>query len=299
MNVFQIECFLAVAEFLNFARAAEIKNISQPAITRQIQSLEAELNVKLFKRNTRSVRLTREGISFLNDARTIADTSRRAIQRFEKKDRQEIRGFSIGCSGLDQMEPLSDVLEPLLRLYPYLHPNLRLIPGSRILDSLDQGELDVAFGFYFSQGKSSLKYRELRKVPFTCVCRSDSPLCRLQTVTAEDLKPYPMIVYGTGTAALEVITMQWEWAKDRPPSELYFSESAEFSMFLVEAGVGISILPDLYIPPYRRLTSRRLQDTRSLSFGLYYKSGQETPYLKDFIRFMTERFASSNRCGGE
>ena len=48
MTIFQIECFLAVAEFLNFAKAAEQMNISQPAITRQIQSLEDELGGKPF-----------------------------------------------------------------------------------------------------------------------------------------------------------------------------------------------------------------------------------------------------------
>ena len=48
MTIFQAECFLAVAEHLNFAKAAEQMHISQPAITRQIQTLETELNVKLF-----------------------------------------------------------------------------------------------------------------------------------------------------------------------------------------------------------------------------------------------------------
>lgn len=47
MNTFQLSCFLAVAENLNFARAAKELNISQPAVTHQIRSLEEELNVKL------------------------------------------------------------------------------------------------------------------------------------------------------------------------------------------------------------------------------------------------------------
>lgn len=61
MTETQIECFLAVANHLNFARAAEELNISQPAVTHQIQTLEAELNIKLFKRSTRFVSLTEEG----------------------------------------------------------------------------------------------------------------------------------------------------------------------------------------------------------------------------------------------
>ena len=71
MNTFQLECFLAVAENLNFARAAEQLNITQPAVTHQIRSLEQELNTKLFHRTTRSVSLTSAGILLMDDARQI------------------------------------------------------------------------------------------------------------------------------------------------------------------------------------------------------------------------------------
>ena len=85
MNTFQLECYIALSDTLNYARTAEHMNVSQPAITRQIQSLENELGVKLFKRSTRSVDLTDDGKSFLADAKKILDISQNALQRFEKK----------------------------------------------------------------------------------------------------------------------------------------------------------------------------------------------------------------------
>ena len=60
MNTVQLECFLAVADNLSFARAAEQLHITQPAVTHQISSLENELNVKLFRRTTRTVALTKD-----------------------------------------------------------------------------------------------------------------------------------------------------------------------------------------------------------------------------------------------
>lgn len=60
MTIFQIECFLAVAEHLNFARASRQLNVSQPAITRQLRTLEEELGTQLFIRSTRMVRPHRE-----------------------------------------------------------------------------------------------------------------------------------------------------------------------------------------------------------------------------------------------
>ena len=83
MNTFQLTCFLAVAETLSFARAAEQLHVTQPAVTQQIKSLEKELNVKLFRRNTRTVRMTMAGSAFLEDARHIVSLSRRAVKRFE------------------------------------------------------------------------------------------------------------------------------------------------------------------------------------------------------------------------
>ena len=61
MNIFQLSCFLAVAEYLNFAKAAQSLHVTHPAVSQQIQSLEKELNTKLFVRTTRTVKLTDEG----------------------------------------------------------------------------------------------------------------------------------------------------------------------------------------------------------------------------------------------
>ena len=82
MNTFQLECFLAVAENLSFARAAQQLHITQPAVTQQIKALEKELNAKLFARSTRSVKLTREGAVFLYDSRHILSIARRMTDRF-------------------------------------------------------------------------------------------------------------------------------------------------------------------------------------------------------------------------
>ena len=62
MNTVQLECFVAVAEHLNFSRASEALRISQPSVSHQIQTLEDELGVKLFNRTSKSVALTPEGI---------------------------------------------------------------------------------------------------------------------------------------------------------------------------------------------------------------------------------------------
>ena len=63
MNTQQLECFIQVAENLNFARAARNLHITQPAVSRQIHALESELGARLFDRTTRTVSLTPIGNS--------------------------------------------------------------------------------------------------------------------------------------------------------------------------------------------------------------------------------------------
>lgn len=99
MNTFQLSCFLAVAETLNFARAAEQLHVTQPAVTQQIHSLEKELGVTLFHRTTRIVRITGEGLAFLGDARRMVDISIQAKKRFEHPGQEAIRNLSVGCHG--------------------------------------------------------------------------------------------------------------------------------------------------------------------------------------------------------
>ena len=96
MDTFQLSCFLAVAEYLNFSQAAQSLHVTHPAVSQQIQSLEKELNVKLFRRTTRSVKLTEEGKIFLNDARQIVAVSERAKKRFDGASPRLIETVSLG-----------------------------------------------------------------------------------------------------------------------------------------------------------------------------------------------------------
>src|SRR5699024_7641200 len=121
MNTFQLSCFLAVAEYLNFSQAAQSLHVTHPAVSQQIQSLEKELNVKLFRRTTRSVKLTEEGKIFLNDARQIVAVSERAKKRFDGAAPRLIETVSLGFYNSPCMFRMSGALERLRAQRPELH----------------------------------------------------------------------------------------------------------------------------------------------------------------------------------
>ena len=125
MNTFQLSCFLAVAEYLNFSQAAQQLHVTHPAVSQQIQSLEKELNVKLFQRTTRSVKLTEEGKAFLNDARQIVAISDRAKKRFDSTMPGTLEVLSLGFYNFPCMFLLSDALEQLIPSVPSCTPAYR------------------------------------------------------------------------------------------------------------------------------------------------------------------------------
>lgn len=289
MNTFQLSCFLAVAEHLNFAQAAKQLHVTHPAVSQQIQSLEKELNTKLFQRTTRSVKLTEEGKTFLNDAQQMVAISERAKKRFSSAMPGDIETLALGFYNYPCMFLLSDTLEKLHLDFPELHPRLQVIPFQHIYRMLEEGDLDAVVGFKESPSvKISAIYKEIVKVPIVCVCSSKHPLARQAEVALSELKNERLILFLPPKSSLSIAQLQGQLMGDRPPSEFYFCESAEAITVLATAGYGISVLPEFLIPDNPLISRIPLTDIEPISFGAYYKSIQKRPSLKTFIQYAKE-----------
>ena len=187
MNTFQLSCFLAVAETLNFARAAEQLHVTQPAVTQQIHSLESDLNVKLFKRTTRTVKLTEEGKIFIHDAKQIVALSQRAIKRFEDPRDEHLQFLAIGCYSYVHLFLLPDILKKLVELHPGLHPRLQVVPFAHLYRLLEEDDVDAIIGFKGSSSKRiRANYREIAKVSIVCAAPCDHPIAKKKMVTMDD-----------------------------------------------------------------------------------------------------------------
>ena len=300
MNTFQLSCFLAVANTLSFAKAAEKMNISQPAITHQIKSLETELNVQLFRRTTRLVEITPEGQSFLSDAQSMVAIAAQAKLRFHNPEERPVEKLAIGCSSYHQLTLLSDSLKALGALYPNLHPHLVVVPHEQLYALLENGTVDVIFDIRGGEKEHSrLTFTELLKSPIVCACDSSCPLAQRERVSMADLKEQSLIFSNPINLIPDAAKLQWELAVGRSPADFHFCSSIEASIVLMQAGFGAAVIPEFLVPRDVRLTALPLADAPEVSYGMFYKPYPGDDVLRKFIQLTRNRFESLSKSGGE
>ncbi len=283
MNTQQLESFLQVAGSLSFAQAAQALNITQSAVSRQIQALEEELDVKLFRRTTRTVLLTPEGVLFLEHARTILGQLRLAAAKLHRHSEGQPQVLTIGCRGDVGMEQLSLTLARCRTAIPAFHPVLKSIPYRSSLTRLAQGEVDVVFGVEEPAplGKG-LAFTPLGEVPLCCAAPEGHPLARQSAVAERELLDYPFILCD-GHALPSQITQRWAAVTGRVgPERLHVCDSPLGVLSLVGSGYGCAILPRMAVP-VPGVVFIPIQGAAPLRCGLIHPAEELTPLLQTFL----------------
>jgi DNA-binding transcriptional LysR family regulator len=146
MELRHLRYFVAVAEELNFTRAAERLGISQPPLSLQIRQLENELGTPLFHRRARSVELTDAGKLFLEEARVILKQVETAEAGVRRRARGETGRIVVGSAGATYFHPL---IPAIIREYGKRYPDITLAPQASntalLVARLRAGQCDIAF----------------------------------------------------------------------------------------------------------------------------------------------------------
>lgn len=285
MNTIQLECFIAVAEHLNFSRASEALRITQPAVSHQIQSLEEELNVKLFKRTSKSVSLTQEGIQFLPDAQLILKTALSAKERLGQ--REHFIPFELGCHNRMEINLLPPILKTLVSDFPLLRPVIQLVPFPSLLRLIENRQIHAAFGIKEEQKKSSLYFREFCSAPVACICSPGHPLAQYESLTKKQLSGN-IIACSPRQIADPIFSIQNSIVTKLRPEQRYFAENIESAMTLVKAQIGYVLYPD--VAPAREPDLRYIPvtDIPRMPFGVYYRYDDDHPVLRRFLRLCSD-----------
>lgn len=294
MNTTQLECFMAVANFLNFSRAAEHLRITQPAVSHQINTLEDELGVKLFHRTSKSVRMTQEGFQFTQYAGEILKLSNLSKARM-RESRQAPERLVIGCRNTAELRMLRPALSRLRLEQPELLPVLRLIPFDSLENLLAEGDVHLIFSFRESAPQKT-RYQELARCPVVCVCGEGHPLARREQVTLAELRKAGRIaVCRPPICPQALFAHQSQAVGERETDQVLFCDHQEVMAALVETGYAFAVMADF---PNTRLPGLRhipIPECRPLSFGAVYLPGEVRPVLKRFLDLLRDSMEADGR----
>ena len=237
MELRQLKYFVAVAEELNFRRAAEKLYMQQPPLSRQIQQLEMELGVKLFHRTKRSVALTEVGKAFLDEARLTLAQAQRAINTVKTKSTLTI-GFSI-CA-FDRVIP--DLIHQFRQQYPETEVNLTEMSKAKQIAALLNRQIDLGF-CYAPIAQSELESLTILSEPLTVVLPIEHPLAQREQIELRSLGDEFFILCPREFKP--DVRQQIEQLCTNAGFKLKIAQEAsppEVQLRLVESGMGISLM---------------------------------------------------------
>ncbi len=178
--------FVAVAEELNFSRAAERLHMAQPPLSAAIRQLEQELGTELLLRTTREVRLTDAGRTFLDGARRTLTELERARSDTQRAAAGEVGRLRIGFSWSARFE----TLPAIGRSFRLGHPDVSLLTeelwNARMLPALRSGAIDVAVSLC-PEIAGEFSYRTIRSEPVVALIAQAHPLAGQETLDLRDL----------------------------------------------------------------------------------------------------------------
>ncbi len=292
MNTTQLECFVAVSNFLNFSRAAEQLRLTQPAVSHQINSLEDELGVKLFHRTSKRVRLTQAGHLFSQYAQEILALSHTSKERLKESRQTSVIHFGIGCRSFLELGLVKPALRQLHSDFPLLRPTLRLVSSPSLESMLEDGDVQVIFTFQETAPKRTT-YRELLRQKVVCICGKDHPFAAYDTLTVQQLRTGECLAASpphSGPAA--ILELQGRIITGRDQDRICFCDGLETLYALVEAGYAFAVTTDLPDGRSPDICAIPVAGVPAISYGVAYRVGEDHPMLRPFLEQMIARFAA-------
>ena len=242
MELHEIRYFLALSKTLNFTKAAEMCNVSQPALTRAIQKMEDELGGLLFSRERNNTHLTELGRMLephLTEVLTRTQAAKETANRFLRLDSAQLK-LGVMCT----IGPVRFVsfLSCFRADNPGVEITLTEAVPNRLCDLLTKGELDVALIARPDGFASPLQPQPLYRERFVIACSAGHPFARKNSVSVAELDGQPYLA--------RINCEFFDTLRDTCHANgshlvgAFRSEREDWILTMVAAGMGVCFLPE-------------------------------------------------------
>lgn len=258
MNIRFLETVVWLSELGSFRLTADRMNITPAAISNRIAAIEQELGIKLFERDTREVKLTREGTAFVEGARGIIKAYDRLVRDLVPSN--ALAGtVHIGILPSIAATILPSIITTLREQFPLVRVSLTTDSSAVLLQKLERRELDIILSFP-GNSRENMQVDDLFTLGMFWVSSRDIK-GNGRTLAKEDLLNCPIISYEVG--AFNHRRMRDYFPRGSfDECVIHYSNSLGTTISMIMGGVGISVLPPIVIQQELRTGTLKVLDVR-------------------------------------
>lgn len=300
MNVSQLRTFLTVVEHGSFSAAARALNVSQPAVTMQIQSLESDLGATLLDRRQRGVRLTEAGQELRPIAQRVLDELEDARARIEALEDRVTGRLLLAASTTPGQYVLPGIIGAFLAQYPEVSAALTIGDSAQVVDAVESEH--AALGVVGAQLKGArVEYERIGSDDLVIIGPPNDPIATGDPVTIESVAEAPIIMRELGSGTRLVTEQMFRAASIEPGDLPVVMElgSSEAVVNAVEGGMGIGVVSRLVAEKAISLGTVAVVPLRrpEMSRPLFAVIGRGTPTraARAFLDMLRDRMEDATR----
>ncbi|OHX29937.1 LysR family transcriptional regulator [Bacillus mycoides] len=239
MDLEAVRSFIEVKHTQSLSKASKLLHISQPALSKQIQRLEADLEVTLLKRSAQGVELTKAGELFIKRMLPILEQINAV--KTEMKEYQEKRKISIGILpslAAHYISKCKDLLEDIYEI------EWKIEHTKVLMELFKERKIETMFIDSVVEGATYIK--EMREEKIVCAVSNDHPYRAKRVIQMEELQNEKLIVYPEICDVRKMIMNVFHDIGVKPTIAVETSY-AEPMLAMVKAGLGITLLPEMVV----------------------------------------------------
>ena len=299
MNMNQLDTLITLSKTMSFRKTGETLNLTQPAVSAQIKSLEDEFKTILIDRH-QPVTLTDSGKVFLEYAQKLVRTAEEMKQRLADLENTPQGHIVLGTTTSIAMQILPRVLSYFQDQFPLIKTTIHSMPSSQIMMSVENGLLDIGIAYLFDKNPS-LVSSVLYYDTFELVVSPLHLLAEVEHTTVEKLRNIPFIMLSPDTAGRRFANQIFHDHLIQPQIVMELSSSEEVKR-MVELNLGAAIISKMSIANELKQGTLRIIQVPELKIshpiGVVYKGGRYLNYamvqfLQDLKGMPESNFISS------
>ena len=275
MNISQLETLITISKTMSFRKAGELLNLTQPAVSAQIKSLEEEFKTQLVDRN-QPVTLTDRGQVFLEHAEQIVSIVNELRHRLADLEDTPQGHIVLGTTTSIAIQILPRILSYFQDQFHHIKTSIQSMSSSQIYQYVENGLVDVGIGYLIgnSQGMST---STLYYDTFELVVSPRHPLAKLRTAGVEALGNTPLILLSPDTVGRKFAEEVFAKHGIQPQVIMELTSSEEVKR-MVELDLGAAIISKLSVTAEVRLGTLKIVPIIELEVthpvGVITKSGK-------------------------